>query len=131
MGIIERLQNFLRLTMPRIAKTSFKKILVVLNKYPTEFQRIPNNQLFCSFCDVLVRFEKSHFIELHRRTKKHQDKLLAPSSSQQSFLPVQTANFATDWGLLFLANIPFHKLRHPMIKSILQSTGRSIPCEST
>ena len=71
-------------------------------------------------------------MESHRKSKLHQAKLIATSSSQgkQTYIQLDRANFKEKVISSFLeANIALHKLNHPALKSLFVATGKPLPSE--
>ena len=74
--------------MPKQAKSSTAKVSQICQVYPDEFSETPAGNLRCNLCDMLVKCDKKFFVESHRKSKQHQEKLETKSKSQskQTFL---------------------------------------------
>jgi len=68
--------------MPKQAKSSTAKVRKICRQYPNEFEATPAGDLRWKFCDILVKCDKKFFVESHRKSKLHHDKLVTTSSSQ-------------------------------------------------
>ena len=105
--------------MPKQAKSSITKVRQTCQEYPHEFSATPAGDLRCNLGDVLVKCDKKFFVESHRKSKQHPEKLEAESKSQsrQTFLHFDQVNFKEQVVSSFLAaDIPLHKLNHPSYK---------------
>ena len=72
------------------------------------------------------------FVGSHRKSKQHQGKFETKSKSQskQTFLQLDQVNFNEQVVSSFLAaDIPFHKLNHPSLKSLFATIGKVLPSE--
>ena len=82
---------------------------------------------------MLVKCDKKFFAECHRKSKQHQRKLETKSKSQskQTFLQFDQVNFKKQVVFPFLpADIPFHKLNHPSLKSLFATIEKVLPLET-
>ena len=107
--------------MPKPAKSSTAKVRQICKECPDEFSATPVRDLRCNLCDVLVKCDKKFFVESHQKSKQHQRKFETKSKSQskQSFLQLDQVHFKEQVVSSFLAaDIPFHKLNHPSLKSL-------------
>jgi len=43
-----------------------------MHEYVSEFTSTAKGELFCKFCDCLVKSDKRFMVETHRRSAKHQ-----------------------------------------------------------
>ena len=104
--------------MPKQAKSSTAKVRQICQEYPDEFSATPAGNLQYNLCYVLVKCDKKFFVESHRKSKQHQEKLETKSKSQSKqtflhFLQLDQVNFKEQVVSVFLATeIPFHKLNH-------------------
>ena len=104
--------------MPKQAKSSIAKVRQTCHEYPDEFSATPAGDLRCNLCDVLVKCDKTFFVESHRKSKQHQGKLETKSKSQrkQTFLHFDQVYFKEQVVSSFsAADIPLHKLNHPSL----------------
>ena len=102
--------------MPKQAKSSIAKVRQTCHEYPDEFSATLAGDLRCNFCDVLVKCDKTFFVESHRKSKQHQGKLETKNKSQrkQAFLHFDQVNVKEQVVSSFVAaDIPLHKLNHP------------------
>ena len=119
--------------MPKQAKSSTAKVRQICQEYPNEFSATPARDLQCNLCDVLVKCDKTFFVESHRKSKQHLRKLETKSKSQskQTFLQLDQVNFKEQVVSSFLAaDIPLHKLNHPSLKSLFATMGKVLPSET-
>ena len=119
--------------MPKQAKYSAAKVGQICQEYPDEFLATPARDLRCNLCDVLVKCDKTFFVESHRKSKQHQRKLDTKSKSQskQTFLKLDHENFKEQVVSSFsAADIPLHKLNHPSLKSLFATMGKVLPSET-
>ena len=85
----------------------------------------------CNVFDVLVKCDKTFFVESHEKSKQHQEKLENPKS-KQTFLQLYQANFKEQVVFSFLtADISLHKLNHPFLKSLFLTIGKALLGERT
>ena len=120
--------------MPKRGKSAIAKVRQTCQEYPDEFSATPAGDLRCNLCDVLVKCDKKCFVESHRKSKQHQGKLETKSKSQskQTFLHFEQVNFKEQVVSSFLAaDIPFHKLNHPSLKSLFARMEKVLPSETT
>ena len=119
--------------MPKQAKSSTAKVRQICHEYPGEFSATPARDLRCNLCNVLVKCGKKFFVENHRKSKQHQRKLETKSKfqSKQTFLQLDQVNFKEQVVSSFLAaDMPFHKLNHPSLKSLFATMGKVLPSET-
>ena len=119
--------------MPKQAKSSTAKVRQICQEYPDEFSATPARNLRCNLCDVLIKCDKTFFVESHRNSKQHQRKLetKSKSHSKQTFLQLDQVNFKEQVVSSFLAaDIPLHKLNHPSLKSLFATMGKVLPSET-
>ena len=119
--------------MPKQAKSSTAKVRQICQEYLDEFSATPARDLRCNLCEVLVKCDKKFFVKSHRKSKQHQRKLETKSKSQskQTFLQLDQVNFKEQAVSSFLtADIPFHKLNHPSLKSVFVTMGKVLPSET-
>ena len=114
--------------MPKQGKSSTAKVRQICQEYPDEFSATLARDLRCSLCDVLVKCDKTFFVESHRKSKQHQRKLETKSKSQskQTFLQLDQVNFKEQVvsSSFLAADIPLHKLNHPSLKSMFATMGK-------
>ncbi len=68
-------------------KSKNEKILDVIEKYPNEFKRSVNGDLYYKFCKTIVSFKRNSIIDTHRNSKKHQKSIENEGSFiEQTFL---------------------------------------------
>ena len=118
--------------MPKQAKSSTAKVRQICQEYPDEFSATPVCDLRYNLCDVLVKCDKTFFVESHRKSKQHQRKLETKSKSQskQTFLQLDQVNFKEQVVSSFLAaDIPLQKLDHPSLKSLFATMGKVLPSD--
>ena len=91
--------------MPKQAKSSIAKVRHTCQEYPDEFSATPAGDLRCNLCDVLVKCDKTFFVESHRKNKQHQGKSETKSKSQskRTFLHFDQVNFKEQVVSSFLA----------------------------
>ena len=119
--------------MPKQAKSSIAKVRQTCQEHPDEFSANPAGDLRCNLCDVLVKCDKKFFVESHRKSKQHHEKLETKSKSQskQTFLHFDQVNFKEQVVSSFLnADIPLHKLNYPSLKSLFARMGKVLPSET-
>ena len=71
----------------------------------------PAGDLQCNLCKVLVKYDKKLFVEGHRKSKQHQEKLETMSKSQtkQTCLQLDQVNFKEQVvSSFFAADTPFY-----------------------
>ena len=120
--------------MSKQAKSSTVKVKQICQEYPDEFSATPVVDLRCNLCDVLVKCDKKFSVESHRKSKQHQGKLETKSKSQskQTFLQLNQVNFKEQVFSSFLAaDISFHKLNHPSLKSLFATMRKVLRSETT
>lgn len=123
--------------MPKAKGSNASKVNFILQDYPDEFTKNPNNELYCKLCSCTVKCDKRFLVESHRKTSKHQkalrsrSALLTPHTSQ-TFLKSIDQNFGEKVTKAFLsADIPLYKLNNEHIKKLFQEIGHSLPSETT
>ena len=82
---------------------------------------------------MLVKCDKTFFVESHRKSKQHQGKLETKSKSQskQTFLHFDQVNFKEQVVSSFLAaHISLHELNHLSLKSLFARMGKVLPSET-
>ena len=82
---------------------------------------------------MLVKCDKTFFVESHQKSKQHQGKWETKSKSQskQTFLHFDQVNFNEQVVSSFLAaHIPLHKLNHLSLKSLFARIGKVLPSET-
>ena len=112
--------------MPKSVKSSTTKITAIMADYPDEFLRTPASQFFCQFCQCNVRFEKRHYVDVHRQSKQHQKSACSSSSiSRETFLPPPSSTTFTNQVVkaFLAADIPLYKLRNSEIIKLFYSIG--------
>ena len=116
--------------LPKQAKSSTAKVRQICQEYPDEFPATPAGDLRCKLCDVLIKCNKKCFVESHRKSKQHQEKLETKNKSQsnQPFLQLNHVNFMVQVVSSFLAaDISLHKLnQRPFFKVSVCCNGKSI-----
>ena len=117
--------------MVKYAKSNSNKINNIITKYPKEFCKSSNNQLWCILCDNSVSFNKKSIVDNHRKSQKHEKALLskvAPSSQ----VTLSKCHFIKDLVSTFLKlDIPLHKLRSDSLKCLLKKYNLPVPSQST
>ena len=81
----------------------------------------------------VCKMRQKVFVESHRKSKQHQEKLETKTKSQnkQTFLQLDQVNFKEQFVLSFLAaDIPLYKLNHPYLKSLFATIGKVLPSET-
>ena len=58
--------------MPKLPKSPAFKAQQFVSQYPSEFMLNSSNDLFCRICTTTVKSDKTHYVESHRKTQKHQ-----------------------------------------------------------
>ena len=109
-----------------------KVIARTLKLYPEQFSQIPNNKLWCSYCNRIITHKKFHFVQSHWATTQHQNLIKHPLVFKQSFLhsiKKETQYMIVD--AFSSANIPLAKLRHPKIIQFFNYHGTAAPSETT
>jgi len=48
------------------------EVYSILHAYASEFSSTPKGELFCKFCDCLVKSAKRFMVEAHHHSAKHQ-----------------------------------------------------------
>ena len=119
--------------MPKVATSSSNKVSKLVRQYPQEFSATPSNALFCKLCEQIVKHERTFFVESHRASQKHKNKLKpTTASTSQLYIEATSSSFAEQVTKCFVAaNIPLHKLRHPAIDELFKSMGRAVPSETS
>jgi len=72
--------------MPKVKQPIFSKVQIILHECASEFTSTPKCELFCKFCDCLVKSVKRFMVEAHRRSAKHQRRLFHETESSQTLL---------------------------------------------
>ena len=57
--------------MPKVSVKDCIKLKKFISDYPNEFSLAPTNELYCNFCECIVKHEKRFFVESHRKSIKH------------------------------------------------------------
>ena len=57
--------------MSKDQQPNSSKVRRILHEYTSEFTSTPKGELFCKFCDCLVKSDKRFTVEAHRRSAKH------------------------------------------------------------
>lgn len=85
-------------------------------------------------CERNVQFEKTFFVESHRKSAGHQNRLtnapLQPPTQQFISFPSNSLTNAVTHAFV-AADIPLKKLRHPSIKNLFEFMGKTCPSESS
>jgi len=94
--------------------------------------------LFCKVCEVKVAADKKYTIQQHITRDKHLRGIQkrneqTTSLTQPMYSEYGNSNFNLDLCRAFLsANIPLHKLSHPILRNFLENyTNKTIPDSST
>jgi len=58
--------------MPEVKQPNSSKVRSILHEHASELTSTPKGELFCKFCDCLVKNEKRFMVEAHRLSAKHQ-----------------------------------------------------------
>ena len=66
----------------------------ILHEYASEFTSTPKCELFCKFCNCLVKSDKSFMVEAHCRNAKHQRGSFLETESSQTLLKHSIPGFA-------------------------------------
>ena len=120
--------------MPKITKSTAIKAQQFVNQYPTEFMLNSSKELFCCICSTKVKCDKTHYVESHRNTQKHQ--LNEASFAKQPKLAtdneIDGKTFSQRLTSAFLsADIPLKKIANPAIRGFFMAIGHPLPSEST
>lgn len=121
--------------MPKQAASDSVKISNLIKSFPGEFSSTPKTELFCLLCQEVVKFNKRHFVESHRKSGKHTKRMSqnneAPMKKQQ-FINFELDDFGERVTKAFVSsNIPLHKLRCPSLRALFTDIGHPLPSEST
>ena len=81
--------------LPKQVNSSTAKVRQICQEYADEFSAIPDCDLRCNLCDVLVKCDKKFYVESHQKSKQYQGKLETKSKSQSkhTFLQLDQVNF--------------------------------------
>ena len=120
--------------MPKITKPPAIKAQHFANQYPTEFMLNSSKELFCRICSTTVKCDKTHYVESHRNTQKHQSNgaSLAKQPKLASDKEKDGKTFTQRVTSAFLsADIPLKKIADPAIRELFKTMGHPLPSEST
>ena len=123
--------------MPKVKTTYAYQIPSIVTKFPDEFMKSINNQLYCNLCNCAVFCNKRFLVDCYRNTLKHQK---AVGSRSENFIPQTSQLFlrssVTDFveevtSKAFLsADIPLYKLNNKHI-NLFRDIGHRLPSETT
>ena len=119
--------------IPKQPKSTTVKVRKICRQYLNEFGETPASDLQSNFCDVLIKCDKKLLMEIHRKSKLHQAKLVTTSSFQgeQTYIQLHRTNFKEKVVSSFLAtDIPLHKLNYPAAKSLFVAIRKPLPSET-
>ena len=109
--------------MPKVKATNSYKIHSILKKFPEEFLKNRNDELYCNLCNCTLSCCERFLIDDHRKTSKHQKEFgnrseqLIPHTSH-SFLESSHTDFLEMVTKKFLsADIPLYKLNKSTSKT--------------
>jgi len=57
--------------MSEVQQQNSSKVRSILHEYASDFTSTPKGEIFCKFCDCLVKSDKRFMVEAHRRNVKH------------------------------------------------------------
>jgi len=57
--------------MPKVTQQHSTKVRSILHEYASEFTSTRKGELFCKFCEYLVKSDKRFMVEAHRRSANH------------------------------------------------------------
>jgi len=78
--------------MSEVQQPNSSKVRSILHEYTSEFTSTRKSDLFCKFCDCLVKADKRFIVEAHRRSAKHQrGSSHETESTQKNFKTCYTA----------------------------------------
>ena len=123
--------------MPKVKTTYAYKIQSLFKKFPDEFMRSINNQLYRNLCNCAVSCNKRFLVDSHRNTSKHQKALGSRSENlilqtSQTFLRSSDTDFVEKVIKAFLsADIPLYKLNFTHIKNLFRDIGHKLLSEIT
>jgi len=80
--------------MPKVKQSNSLKVQSILHAYTTECTSTPKGELFCKFCDCLLRSDKRFMVESHRRSAKYQRGLFQETATSQTFFEKAMPDFA-------------------------------------
>ena len=123
--------------MLEVKATKISKIQSVLQDFPEEFMKSPNNELYCNLCSCTISCNKRCLAKNHRNAFKHQK--VSESSSELLILnTLQTLsrnsnnNFVEKVAKAFLsADISLYKQNYEHINNQFHDIGHSLPSETT
>jgi len=87
--------------MPKFKQPNSSKVRSILYEYASEFTSTPKRELFCEFCDCLMKSDTRFVVEAHHRSTKHQGGSFHEIESRQTFLKDAIQDFAHK--LLFIS----------------------------
>jgi len=72
--------------MSKVQQPISSKVRSMLHEYTSECTSTPKGELFCKFCDSLLKSDKRFMVEAHCRSAKHQrGSFHETASSQKKF----------------------------------------------
>jgi len=80
--------------MPRVKQPNYSEVRNILHEYASEFTSTPQGELFCKFCDYLVKSDRNFMVEANHRSAKHQRGSFHETESSQTFLKHAVPDFA-------------------------------------
>jgi len=87
--------------MPKVKQSISSKFRNILYEYASDFTSTRKGELFCKFCDCLVKSDKRFMVEAQRRSAKHQRGLFHEAENRKTFLKHAVSDFADK--LLFVS----------------------------
>ena len=69
--------------LPKQVNSSTAKVRQICQEYADEFSAIPDCDLRCNLCDVVVKCDKKFYVESHQKSKQYQGKLATKSKSEE------------------------------------------------
>lgn len=85
-------------------------------------------------CQEVVKFNKRHFVESHRKSGKHMKRMSQRNETpkKQEFINFEQDDFGERVTKAFVSsNIPLHKLRCPSLRALFSDIGHPLPSESS
>jgi len=79
--------------MPKVKQLNSSKFRNILYEYASEFTSTRKVEIFCKFCDCLVKCDKRLMVEAHRRSAKHQRGLFRETENRKKFFKHAVPDF--------------------------------------
>ena len=120
--------------MPKTKLSNNEKANKFASQQPNEFCVNSKGELWCKLCSVSVTCTSSYYVESHKKSSKHQDRLMLKPKQPKLFCQEEKHNvpFSMRVSEAFLgANIPLKKLQSKPLRKLFEFMGHPLPSESS